>query len=71
MKIKVTFPKSIRPETFKKIIEGNIKANSVYTCEVTYVGSALDENNYEIESDNAYAFYLIGMTASALISKYL
>lgn len=67
--IEVTFPGSIHPEYVKKVIEGNLKLNSAYTCTVTLHedSEGYGENSFLIETDRAEAFYLIGMTASELI----
>ncbi len=70
--IKVTFPKRIPPERVKLIIEGNMKANSKFTCIVTQIEDDEDEENvFEISSsDPVGVFYFIGMTASQLLRKY-
>lgn len=70
MKIQVTFPVSIKPETIKTIIEGNMKQNSQYECSVEFGGFEDGENVFFISADRVEAFYLIGMTASQIIDRF-
>lgn len=69
MRIEITMPVSLKADTVKKAIEGNIKANSNYMCKVSFMYLEEGENVYEVEADTPSAFYLIGMTASELIRR--
>lgn len=69
--IEVTFPGNIRPDTIKKVIEGNIQKNTNFQCTVTLLEED-NENSYliETESSKAEIWYYIGMTASEIIRVY-
>lgn len=69
--IEVTFPTNIPKEKIIFILEGNLKKNSKYTCEVEFDRFEDDENVFRVSSDyGAKAFYLIGMTASGIIEAF-
>lgn len=69
--IEVTFPKHIPINKVIFNLEGNIKHNSKYTCKVVYDRYENGENTFLVSSKfGAPAFFLIGMTASAIIERF-
>lgn len=69
--IEVTFPTNIPKDKVIFIIEGNMKKNSKYSCVVKFDRFEDNENVFLISSsDGANAFYLIGMTAGAIMEAF-
>ncbi len=69
--IEATFPLFIPKKKVIEIIQGNMKKNSKYTCEVEFDREEEGENVFLISSeDGPSAFYLIGCTAIAMLQHY-
>ena len=69
--IEVTFPTNIPKEKIIFILEGTLKLNSKYTCEVEFDRFEDDENVFLVSSEyGANAFFLIGITASGIIEAF-
>jgi len=69
--IEVTFPAEISPVDVQYNIMVGMKTNANVLCDVVAIGHNNEgEIRYRITADRPEHFYLIGMTASAIISHH-
>ncbi len=67
--IRVTFPKSIPVIDVQYNIMGSLKKFNGSLCNVEHLGEDEEQNSYAITADSPESFYLIGITAAAMLRQ--
>lgn len=67
--IELTFPRTITPDGFKKLMEGAVSKNSEYEVLVTYISSSPTDHEYLLQSSSSEAFYMSGMVAANILAE--